>query len=93
MHEDGNIPEISPLNEVVNFPYAVSADGACSQLDEKNQCKVYDDRPSICGIESTYLKYHSGGEKSLADYFIEAAAICNSMIVESQTDAKYLVRI
>lgn len=93
MHADGNIPEISPLQEVVNFPHAVTDSGSCSQLDENNRCKVYDNRPSICGVESTWLKYHSAGEKSLADYFFEAAAICNSMIVETKTDLKYLVYV
>ena len=93
MREEGNIPEISPLNEVADFPFAITENGACSQLDENNQCKVYEDRPTICGIESTWLKYHSEGEKSLSDYFFEAADVCNRMIIETKTDTKYLVRI
>lgn len=90
MRKEGNMPDGSPLHEVADFPHPVSPTGACSQLDENNNCMVYADRPLICGIESTWRKYHQE-ETSLNEYFKQAADVCNRMIRETGTDEKFLV--
>lgn len=63
------------LNE---FPYKTKADGSCEMLDENNQCKVYDDRPTLCNVAK--LKDIVHPEQDLDTYYREQEGHCKSLM-------------
>lgn len=76
--------------EIKNFPYATDEEGVCSQLDEKNRCKVYRDRPVLCNINRLFLKYYQG-KLTLRKFYEQNAAACNEIIDILGLDPKFKI--
>ena len=70
--------EISDPEHILHFPYQIDESGKCEMLDDDNKCKVYENRPMICNIDSI---------KELFDFpekeFYELnAKFCNQFMAE-----------
>lgn len=75
-------------HELLNFPFEVTADGACSQyLDQR--CAVYADRPLICRVDEVAQALGA----DLAQWYDINAQGCNHLIREAGLPATYLVRL
>lgn len=66
--------------EIANFPHEFDANGVCSKLNkEDNTCSVYEDRPDICNVETTYNNYYAG-KVSKDKFFNDNENICKQLI-------------
>ena len=66
-------------------------DGACANLNEKNQCSIYETRPDICRVDKMYkIKNLSISEK---DYYIESTKMCHKLIDKVKLDESYKIEL
>lgn len=87
MVKDGS--DLGYIKEIADFPFSTKEDGSCEHLLEDHLCAVYNSRPDICDVEKTWKKHHNKISKQ--EYFISTAEICNSFIIESKLDDKFLI--
>lgn len=53
-------------------------DGVCRHLDTKTElCLIYEDRPSICRVDESYLMFSQ--QMSLEQYYAANIAVCNTL--------------
>ena len=72
------------LKQGIEFPYGAKEDGACEML-ENNMCKVYNDRPTVCNIDSVIKLL--GQDKQ--EYYKESIRLCNKMMNEDGISEEY----
>lgn len=78
--------------EVANFPHPFNSDGTCLHLKPDNSCAIYESRPDICNVATTWNKYHKD-YISKENYFLSAAMLCNSMMVEAAIPDNFFIQI
>ena len=84
-----NYKDLPVMYEAIEaFPYGTDTNGACVKL-QNGLCSVYEDRPLLCNIKKL-------GEESRYDldaWFRLNAISCNTLILDSDLDESYLVKI
>lgn len=78
--------------ETANFPFSYNETGRCEMLTEDNKCKVYDSRPSICNVRTTWEKYYQS-KMTWDQYCHKSAEVCNEMMVSAGIDPSYLINL
>ncbi len=73
---------------LLNFPFEVTADGACSQYRDR-RCAVYPDRPLICRVDRVAEAIGA----DLARWYDINAQGCNHLIREAGLPETYLVHV
>lgn len=69
------LPPTHPLAQAAGaFPYAVDANGTCSQLGADNQCQVYERRPAFCDVDRLFDLWQPEGLNRAAWHALNAAA-------------------
>lgn len=72
------------------FPYQWDENGVCENLDQDKNCKVYENRPTICSIEKM-KKFYNISEK---EYLHLNQKACTQIQNEfGITDEKYRVKL
>ena len=80
------------VKDVAAFPYSFDATGKCENLLPDNKCAVYENRPLVCDIGRVWEKHHQpGGIITKESYFLSAAELCNSMMVEANTNENFFI--
>lgn len=74
-------------NSELYFPYAWNDKGKCEMLTEDNKCAVYDNRPTICNIDSLQQMINIPKE----EFYKMNIAACNKMMDEEGIDKKYRI--
>lgn len=79
--------EVHPIvEEIASFPYDIDETGCCSQLDQGgNFCRVYDRRPDICNVATTYEK-HWSQVMSEKDWHIQSKISCLKLQGKDKAD-------
>lgn len=83
-------PAMEQMKEL-GFPYEAKEDGSCEMLDESNNCKVYENRPEVCNVESMYKRFHQPMLKTRKATFLEEAKICNTFMAEDGVSEEYYI--
>lgn len=66
--------------EVKDFPHKALENGSCEMLDQLTlKCKVYEDRPLLCQIDSHHKKKLKD-KISLSDYHDETKVACKYLM-------------
>jgi Fe-S-cluster containining protein len=79
------------LKDALNsFPYQAKEDGSCEMLVD-DRCSVYENRPTICNIESMQKIYEKTQGISKEDYYTLNISICNALIKEQGLPQKYFI--
>lgn len=74
-----NGDQIHPiLDELASFPYDITDQGACTQLDPGGFCKVYMNRPLICNVDKMYEKFWTG-IMTRDEYYTQSHASCDKL--------------
>jgi len=66
-------------------------DGACTYLNEQNQCSIYETRPDICRVDVMHKV--NLPELSKKEYYIESTKVCHQLIDNQNLDDKYKIDI
>jgi Fe-S-cluster containining protein len=74
------------IEQGIEFPYKARENGECEML-ENNKCKVYDNRPTICNIESIIKIRNLDRE----EYYKKNIEICNKMMDEYNMPQEYRI--
>ena len=75
---------------VARFPFKTNTDGACSKLDEKGQCSVYETRPDVCRVDKSFELFAEGMTRE--KYYEANAKLCNTWIRKAGLGFEYLVK-
>lgn len=68
-------------------------DGACINLDDNNQCMIYETRPDVCRVDVMAEINRHEMNMSTVDYFKLSNTICNQWIKEDRMENSYLINI
>ena len=71
------------------FPYGTREDGACEQLDEQGQCRVYATRPLVCRIDMMAMLRRLPREEAWA----RNAEVCNALQAQFGLSPHFRVRL
>ena len=75
------------LDSKFYFPFTWNDKGRCEMLTEENKCAVYDNRPTICNIDSL----HKMIDIPIEEFYKMNIEACNKMMNEENIDKKYRI--
>lgn len=52
--------------------------GVCKNLNEANECSIYEQRPLMCNIDVAYEEYYKPMMTKI-DYYVQNAQACNTL--------------
>mgnify|MGYP003646718261 CR=1 FL=1 len=64
-------------------------DGGCINLNKKNECLIYEDRPDICRVD--VMHKITNPELSKKEYFIKSTKACHEIIDLLKINIKYKI--
>jgi len=66
-------------------------DGACGNLNENNQCSIYETRPDICRVDKMYeIRNPTISRK---EYYVENTKTCHKLIDKFKLDESYKIEL
>lgn len=74
--------------EILNFPYK-HKNGICENLNEQNECSIYENRPLICNVDK-FAEYYNKEKKS---FYLNTIEVCNEIMDEDNIDEKFRIKI
>ena len=68
-------------------------DGACANLNENNQCSIYETRPDICRVDKVYEMIKDLVDITKKEYYIENTEACHTLIDRLKLDESYKIEL
>lgn len=75
---------------VAAFPFKFDKTGTCVNLGIDGKCKVYETRPDICNVASSYNYIED--DITIEQWFEINAKVCNGWIREAKLPASFLIK-
>ncbi len=67
------------IQAIQEFPHKYDSTGRCEKLNDDNTCSVYNDRPSICNVDTMFEKYYSK-LMTKEEYYALNVKACNYLV-------------
>lgn len=65
-------------------------DGSCIHLGKDNKCKIYENRPDVCNVETMWKRSNVVNK---VDYFKFSNSLCNELIKNEGLDSRFLIDV
>lgn len=83
-----NLSQNNPKDDLY-FPYKWDESGKCENLEKDNTCRVYDNRPLVCDINSVGRK----SNLNLKDFYNLNIVACNKIMDEDNIDKSLRIHL